>query len=194
MRHLARRASVLIFGALISLVGFSGCETFDTPENLALISSMKTFQMGDVHGSLTQFSSRNQQDAVVLTQEMVARQLESLGYREVSSSEQADMTVIPSWSFYEERSPALKNAGAVSYEQSLYQAGTTKMARMGLQVLGGSGQVLWSSSSSWGFPSAVSTTQDFSNAAQQALSGFPEAKSDATGTTVQATPSVDTES
>ncbi len=179
MRNLARSSFLFFSAALVGLFAFSGCDTTNTSENAQLISSMKTFHMGEVRGAISGFSSRDQQDVVVLTQEMVARRLESLGYREVQTSDPADMTVIPGWSFYQERNPALQNSEPVSYEQALYQSGNLSMARLGVEVLGGSGQVLWSSMASWGIQASVNTTQDFSHAAEQALIGFPEAQPDA---------------
>ncbi len=179
MLKLARPSLLLIAGALVSLLAFSGCESTNTSENAAVISSMKTFQMGDVRGSLMGFSSRDQKDVMVLTQEMVARQLESLGYREVQTQEEADMTVIPGWSFYQNRNPAVQNSEPVSYEQTLYQSGNMTMARLGVEVLGGSGQVLWSSMASWGIQASTNTTQDFAHEAELALVGFPEANPDA---------------
>ncbi|MBC2593277.1 hypothetical protein H5P28_03285 [Ruficoccus amylovorans] len=180
MRNPIRSSFLSLTAALIAVFAFNGCDTVNTSENAGVIASMETFHMGDVSGSLSHFGSRNQQDAVVLTQEMVARRLEALGYREVPTSEPADMTILPGWSFYEQRNPALKNSEPVSYEQSLYQSGSQMMGRLGVEVLGGSGQVLWSSMSSWSVQASTSTTSDFSYAAEMALRGFPEAVRDET--------------
>ncbi|QYY34457.1 hypothetical protein [Ruficoccus sp. ZRK36] len=174
MRNLVQTSCLLVCGALFSLVGFSGCDTIDNSENISTIASMKTFYMAEVTGSVGGFSSRNQQDVLVLTQEMVARQLESLGYQEVGSDKDADMTVIPSWSFYQDRKLRVQNNDPTLYESPLNQASSANMARMGVEVLGGSGQVLWSSLARWGVTASVATANDFSRQAELALQGFPD--------------------
>jgi len=199
MFHTLKTSFYLLAGLGAALFLMSGCDSLDTEAQAQKLATMQTFHMGDVQGALSNFTSRDMQDVIVLTQEMIARELEAKGYVEVPRSDPADFLVVPSWTFYSERSNMRITQSETVYDDPTmtFVNGTTN-ARMNIDFIdiNGGGQI-WSTSANWGIRTDINTTSDFVSSAQMALAPLPvcQVSSHQTGamptmpkTGVQATP------
>ncbi len=176
MKNSTKTSLRSLAGFIAALTLFSGCDSLDSSGDAAQIATMKTFHMEPVRGAVVNFKNRDPQDVIILTQEMIARELEKKGYVEVSMSDPADFRVSPGWTFYTDNSvnTGIRQTPDNFFDQSVSDTMGVGYARMNIDFLTNTDGQLWSTSASWGIRTDISTTSDFMSAAEIALSALPE--------------------